>query len=88
MYLFRPLKPFNPLIKLNIGMANAQLGTSYASIPSRSMLLSIETGFNYLYRNNVVRFMGGYNLITGNGLSGLGTIYPIYTGICLMRSFN
>ena len=85
MYLFRQTKKFNPIIRLNTGIATVQLESSYSSIPSSAFLLSLETGCNYSMGKTHIRLFGGYNVFTGNGITGLGTIYPIYGGIGLMR---
>lgn len=79
---FRYNKQLQPITRINIGFAKAFYGENFSNIPSSGMLCSIETGFQYrIIKKLTASLFGGYNLITGNGINGLGTIYPIYIGI-------
>lgn len=81
---FRYRKSLQPITRLNFGFAKAFYGNDYSSIPSKSIVLSIETGLRYRLKNYLYASLyGGYNVITGNGINGLATIYPIYSGIGL-----
>jgi len=60
---FRYNKSLQPITRINIGFAKAFYGNDYGSIPSKSMVISIESGFkckikNYLYTS----LYGGYIL--------------------------
>jgi hypothetical protein len=88
LYYFRKAKPLHPIARINIGLASAQLGSSFSTLSSRTMLLSLETGCHYTHKKYSYRLYGGYNLLTGNGISGLGTIYPIYAGVGIMYSLD
>jgi hypothetical protein len=83
---FRINKDFRPLLRLNFGYAHANYGSSiFNSIPSNSALVSIETGVSYsFFEKYRIIASGGYNIIAGNGLKGLGTIYPIYGQISFL----
>ena len=79
---FRYTKSFQPITRLNLGYSKAFYGEGFSNITSKGMLCSIETGFQYrIIKKLTASLFGGYNLITGNGINGLGTIYPIYFGI-------
>jgi hypothetical protein len=81
---FRYSKSLQPITRLNLGFAKAFYGTGFSSIPSTGMLCSIETGVQYninkLFSGSLY---GGYNLLYGNGITGLSTVYPIYYGVGL-----
>lgn len=78
---FRYTKSFQPITRMNIGFAKAFYGSGFSSIPSTGMLCSVETGFQYkinsLFSGSLY---GGYNIFSGNGISGLSTVYPVYYG--------
>lgn len=79
---FRHTKSFQPITRLNLGYSKAFYGEGFSNITSSGMLCSIETGFQYrIAKKLTTSLFGGYNLITGNGINGLGTIYPIYYGL-------
>ncbi len=77
---FRDSKKLKPLIRLNIGYAHASFGSDiFDLIPRSSTLLSIESGVSYTLTNSLrLTTTGGLNFITGNGVKGLGTVYPFY----------
>ena len=81
---FRYTKSFQPITRLNLGYSKAFYGEGFSNITSNSILCSIEAGFKYIIMKTVsVNIYGGYNILTGNGINGLGTIYPIYSGVSL-----
>jgi hypothetical protein len=77
---FRHEKKLKPLIRLNIGYAHANYGSDiFKDIPNQSMLLSFEIGAAYDFKLPIrIAVTGGYNIITGNGMSGLGVLFPVY----------
>lgn len=78
---FRYSKFLQPITRLNLGFAKAFYGSGFSSIPSTGMLCSIETGFQYKINSLLSSSLyGGYNVFSGNGISGLSTIYPVYYG--------
>lgn len=81
---FRYRKSFQPITRLNLGYSKAFYGEGFSNITSNSILCSIEAGFKYIIISTVsANIYGGYNILTGNGINGLGTIYPIYSGVSL-----
>ena len=77
---FRPEHKIRPLVRLNTGYFAANYEEEmFKTIPHRSMLLSMETGLCF-DTSLPLKITGtlGYNLITGNGVDGPGTLLPLY----------
>ena len=76
----RDSKKMKPLFRLNVGYAYANYGSDkFSSIPNSATLLSLETGISYSLPCSLRLVAGGgYNIINGNGVKGLGTVYPFY----------
>jgi hypothetical protein len=48
-------------------------------LPNNSFLISPETGISYRFNFPLKAGVSlGYNLITGDGINGPGTLYPLY----------
>lgn len=77
---FRTSRSLQPLLRFNAGFAIADYGSAeFSSIPNKSALASLEFGAAYLWKSPLrVTLSFGYNIITGNGVSGLGVLYPLY----------
>ena len=80
IYYFRRSKDLKPSVRLNAGYAHANFGSDiFNSIPDHSFIISIEAGVSYDFHFPIrIALSGGYNLITGNGITGLSTIFPLY----------
>jgi hypothetical protein len=76
----RDSKKLKPFFRLNVGYAYANYGSDeFSSIPNSATLLSLESGISYALPFSLrLVASGGYNIINGNGLKGLGTVYPFY----------
>ena len=90
---FRHNKSFQPLIRLNVGYAHANYKSDeFNDLPQNGVLLSFETGVSYGIRIAEEKFSlkatGGYNLFSGNGMSGLSTIYPVYGQFSILYSIK
>jgi len=82
---FRVNKKLQPYAGLSIGYTHANFGSDiFKDIPNSSPLLSViaGAGFDFKFPLRII-LGGGFNLITGNGVSGLGTIFPVY-GQCML----
>lgn len=79
-YYFRPNWLIRPVIKANIGYFRADYGSPiFDELPKTSLLASPEFGFCYCPNIPLkINASLGYNLITGNGISGPGTLYPVF----------
>ncbi len=80
VYYFRPNWLFQPFVKANVGYFKADYGNDlFSDLPQRSLLASPEVGLCYC-PNLPLKISGsiGYNLLTGNGVSGPGTLYPVF----------
>ena len=80
---YRVHKRLQPMLRLNVGFANAHYGDAiFDDLPQNDMLLSFEPGIAYTFpqKGNRMKILlsGGYNFISGNGITGLGTVYPVY----------
>ncbi len=79
-YLFRPRWLIRPMVKLNVGYFKASYGSAiFDELPKTSPLVSPEIGLCYTPRFPLkIGVSIGYNVITGNGLTGPGTLYPAF----------
>jgi len=77
---FRPQKPLQIFAGLNTGFFHADMENStFAVLPHNSLLLSGEAGLFYKFKFPLAAsFSAGYNLITGNGVAGPGTLFPVF----------
>jgi hypothetical protein len=78
-YDFRPGKSIRPFVQLNVGYIKAKYDQTYFSaLPDQSMLTSVSVGVTGKVKENfVLKGSLGCNIISGNGESGLATIYPL-----------
>jgi len=79
-YYFRPQRVIQPFVRLNGGYFFSNLEEPiFDELPSNSMLLSPEGGIAFHTRTPLkINASLGYNVITGNGLSGPGTLFPLF----------
>lgn len=79
-WMFRPLRSFQPFIRLNTGYFIADYEDPvFDVLPNSSVLLSPETGLSYKFNFPLKAGISlGYNLITGDGIDGPGTLYPLF----------
>lgn len=79
-YYFRPNWLIRPIVKANVGYFKANYGDAlFEALSQTSLLASPEIGLCYcpdfpLKVNGSI----GYNLIKGDGLTGPGTLYPVF----------
>lgn len=79
-YYFRNDRKIRPFVSLNSGYFVADYEAEvFDVLDSSSMLLSASSGLEWItpieLKLNVAL---GYNLISGNGLEGPGTLYPLF----------
>lgn len=79
-YLFQPKWLVQPLVKANVGYFTADYESElFKELPHTSLLASPEFGLCYCPRFPLkVTASIGYNLLTGNGIVGPGTLYPVF----------
>ncbi len=77
---FRSEKDFQILAGLNTGFFHADMENAiFDVLPHNSMLLAVETGLFYKFKFPMAANLSvGYNLITGDGVSGPGSLLPVY----------
>jgi hypothetical protein len=76
----RPERLLRPLARANIGYFIADYEADiFKDLPNNSMLFSVEGGMGIDLKSPMKIVISlGYNLITGNGEKGPGTVYPVY----------
>ena len=79
-WYLRPHHIIQPFGRLNTGFFSADYGSKiFDVLPRKSLLLASDLGIAVKTRLPLsVGISMGYNLITGNGLSGPGTLFPLY----------
>ncbi len=79
-WMFRPKHLIRPFIRLNTGLFSADYEEAIFDIlPNTSLLLSPEGGVCFETHIPLkISLSLGYNIITGDGMSGPGTLYPLY----------
>ena len=77
---FRSQKSLQIFAGLNTGFFHADMESPiFDVLPHNSMLLSAETGLFYKFKFPLAASLSvGYNLITGNGVTVPGTLFPVY----------
>lgn len=84
-WYFRPQHIIRPFGRLNLGYFSADYGNKmFDVLPSKSALLSTDIGVCF-ETNCPIKIAAsiGYNFITGNGLTGPGTLYPLFYQLTL-----
>ena len=79
-YYFRPKWLIQPVVKANVGYFMADYGSDLFNIlPRTSLLASPELGLCYC-PDFPLKVAGsiGYNLLSGNGVSRPGTLFPVF----------
>lgn len=79
-WMFRPGRALQTFLRLNTGyfIANYE-DPVFDVLPNNSFLISPETGISYRFSFPLKAGVSlGYNLITGDGINGPGTLYPLY----------
>lgn len=76
---------FSPIVRVNGGYFHADIEEAlFADLPKSSPLLSLEGGLQCKPKYPIgLTATLGYNLITGDGLNGPGTLYPLYTQLSI-----
>lgn len=79
-YYFKNRRKLRPFVSLNSGYFSADYEAEIFDVLDRSsMLLSASSGLEWTSPIQLkVNMALGYNLISGNGLSGPGTLYPLF----------
>jgi len=88
-YVFSP-SPLSPLLRINVGYCFADYESAlFDEIDASMPLLSLEAGARYVFDIPLKIQAGlGYNLITSDGSSGIGTVYPLFVQCSLLWSFS
>jgi len=79
-YYFRQGHVIRPVVRLNTGYFSASYGHKiFDDLPQSSLILSGDAGVA-IQTHSPLKFAAtlGYNTITGNGVKGPGTLYPVF----------
>lgn len=73
-------KRIHPYVQFNVGYLKAHLNPAYfQNITNTSWLSSLEIGAASTFQKKMhLKLSMGYNVITGNGSQGVGSIYPLF----------
>jgi hypothetical protein len=79
-YHFRHQKDLQPFARLNTGYFHADYEEEiFDVLPNNAFLISADAGLSYEFEIPLtVSLSAGYNLNSGSGTSGPGTLYPFY----------
>jgi hypothetical protein len=79
-WYFRRNHIVRPFAQLNGGYFSADYGNKMFDVfPRSSLLLSTDAGLSFQTHTPLkIATSLGYNFITGNGLTGPGTLYPVF----------
>jgi len=79
-YHFRRTKALHPFVQLNTGYFYADYESPiFDELDNSSFLVSIDAGLYYEFHFPLtIGLSAGYNLSSGNGVSGPGSLYPIF----------
>jgi hypothetical protein len=79
-YYFKKDQKFRPFVSLGSGYFVADYESEvFGALDRSSMLLSLSSGLEWATSTPLkVNFAIGYNLISGNGSEGPGTLYPVF----------
>jgi hypothetical protein len=88
-YLFRPSHSLKPFLRANAGYFNADYESDiFDGLSHSSAIASADAGLVYYFKNPLkINASLGYNAITGNGVKGAGTLYPVFFQTSLTWNF-
>jgi len=88
-YIFRPEKTIQPFGRLNAGFFYADLEEEiFSDLSNTSILLSPEAGLSFNTKSPFKLAASlGYNILTGDGVKGPGTLYPVFLQTTLSWNF-
>jgi hypothetical protein len=79
-YYFRHKKQLQPFTRLNVGYFHADYEYAiFDVLPDNAFLFSVDAGLSYEFKVPLtICLSSGYNLNTGNGSAGPGTLFPVF----------
>jgi len=80
-YYFKKEKLIRPFTRLNLGYFSADYEYAiFEDLQNNSLLLSPEFGISVNPKNLPLKISTslGYNVVTGDGVNGAGTLYPLF----------
>lgn len=88
-YSFRDQKKLQPFTRINTGYFTADYESDiFDGLTNDAYILSIDAGLSYELNVPVtINLSAGYNLNTGNGLDGPGTLHPVFYQMSVYYTF-
>jgi len=88
-YHFRADKQFQPFTRLNLGYFHADYEYAiFEVLPNSAFLFSIDAGLSYEFKVPLkISLSAGYNLNSGTGTAGPGTLYPVFYQMSIYYTF-
>lgn len=85
-YHFRPQKQLQPFVRLNLGCFYADYESPiFNALPNTAFLTSFDAGLSYEFKCPLtLQLSAGYNLNAGTGISGPGTLFPVFYQMSLL----
>jgi hypothetical protein len=84
-YFFRHQKKLQPFTRFNTGFFSADYESEiFDVLPNTALLLSVDAGFSYQFNAPItLQISTGYNINTGTGSNGPGTLFPVFYQLSL-----
>jgi hypothetical protein len=79
-YQFRPTHVLQPFVRASLGYFTADYEAPvFKILPNSSAIVALEGGVSYTFKSPFKTNLSiGYNLISGDGETGAGTLYPVF----------
>ncbi len=79
-YDFRPARNLQPFTRLNFGYFHADYESAiFDELTNNAFIFSADAGLTYEFKVPItLSLSAGYNINTGNGSEGPGTLYPVF----------
>lgn len=79
-YHFRPERNLQPFTRINMGYFHADYESPiFDDLANNAFIFSADAGLSYEFKAPItIGLSAGYNLNTGNGSDGPGTLHPVF----------
>ena len=79
-YKFRPAHALQPFVRASLGYFTADYEAPvFKTLPHSSAIIALDGGLMYAFKSSLkINGSLGYNIISGDGESGAGTLYPVF----------
>lgn len=83
---FRPQQALQPFVRLNLGFFHADYESPlFDALPNSTFMTALDAGLSYEFKFPLsLELSAGYNLNAGTGVSGPGTLFPVFYQLSLL----